>query len=251
VSLDDAPTGVPSSEPVVHPHSPDATARAPFAAAAQSVDDAPTAIPGSGPSAHGSGDSGPLATGEAFGPRYHIIRLLGIGGMGAVYQAFDHELGVAVAIKVIRPSAPSDATAAKELETRFKRELVLARQVTHKYVVRIHDLGEIDGIKYLTMPFVEGETLAHVINRHGPLPIRVSGSRAVVGGLIEAHKAGVVHRDLKPANIMISGDDEAMIMTSASHDRRGLHRRPDARRQHDCEQPQSLNACPRCHILAQ
>ena len=78
---------------------------------------------------------GPFQAGQQVGPRYTIIRLLGIGGMGAVYQAFDHELGVAVAIKVIRPGAQSDATAAKELEQRFKRELVLARQVTHKYVV--------------------------------------------------------------------------------------------------------------------
>ncbi|MDP2389595.1 MAG: protein kinase, partial [Acidobacteriota bacterium] len=114
---------------------------------------------------------GPFQAGQQVGPRYTIIRLLGVGGMGAVYQAFDHELGVAVAIKVIRPGAQSDATAARELEQRFKRELVLARQVTHKYVVRIHDLGEIDGIKYLTMPFVEGETLAQLLRRAGTLPI--------------------------------------------------------------------------------
>jgi serine/threonine-protein kinase len=148
---------------------------------------------------------GPFQPGQQINPRYTILKLLGTGGMGAVYQAFDHELGVAVAIKVIRPSAQSDATAAKELETRFKRELVLARQVTHKYVVRIHDLGEIDGIKYLTMPFVEGETLAHVINRHGPLPIDrvIRISQQVAQGLAAAHEKGVVHRDLKPENIML------------------------------------------------
>ena len=88
------------------------------------------------------GQSGraPLVPGQAFGPRYHIIRLLGAGGMGAVYQAWDAELGVAVAIKVIRPEATAIDVAA-ELERRFKRELLLARQVTHKNVVRIHDLG--------------------------------------------------------------------------------------------------------------
>ena len=102
----------------------------------------------------------PLEPGEAFGPRYHIIRLLGSGGMGAVYQAWDAELGVAVALKVIRPEAMRRSTAAAELERRFKRELVLARQVTHKNVVRIHDLGEIDGIKYITMPYVDGTDLA-------------------------------------------------------------------------------------------
>ena len=148
---------------------------------------------------------GPFQTGQQVGPRYTIIKLLGTGGMGAVYQAFDHELGVAVAIKVIRPSAQSDATAAKELEQRFKRELVLARQVTHKYVVRIHDLGEIDGIKYLTMPFVEGETLAQLLRRAGtlPLPRAIQIATQIAQGLAAAHEKGVIHRDLKPENIMI------------------------------------------------
>jgi len=174
---------------------------------------------------------GPFQAGQQVGPRYTIIRLLGIGGMGAVYQAFDHELGVAVAIKVIRPGAQSDATAAKELEQRFKRELVLARQVTHKYVVRIHDLGEIDGIKYLTMPFVEGETLAQLLRRTGTLPLArtIQIAQQIAQGLAAAHEKGVVHRDLKPENIMVEapspvalaaqglpasgrGDGDALIM---------------------------------------
>jgi eukaryotic-like serine/threonine-protein kinase len=159
---------------------------------------------------------GPFQPGQQINPRYTILKLLGTGGMGAVYQAFDHELGVAVAIKVIRPSAQSDATAAKELEARFKRELVLARQVTHKYVVRIHDLGEIDGIKYLTMPFVEGETLAHVINRHGPLPIDrvIRIAQQVAQGLAAAHEKGVVHRDLKPENIMLETPEDEPVPLS-------------------------------------
>ena len=154
---------------------------------------------------------GPFQAGQQVGPRYTIIRLLGIGGMGAVYQAFDHELGVAVAIKVIRPGAQSDATAAKDLEQRFKRELVLARQVTHKYVVRIHDLGEIDGIKYLTMPFVEGETLAELLRKTGTLPIArtLVIAKQIAQGLAAAHEKGVVHRDLKPENIMIEKATES------------------------------------------
>src|SRR5438552_17575532 len=83
--------------------------------------------------------SGPLVTGQAFGSRYHIIRELGVGGMGAVYQAWDDELGVAVALKVIRPELTPRGTAGGDVERRFKRELLLARQVTHKNVVRIHD----------------------------------------------------------------------------------------------------------------
>jgi serine/threonine protein kinase/tetratricopeptide (TPR) repeat protein len=160
------------------------------------------------------GDTGPLTIGQAFGNRYHIIKLLGIGGMGAVYQAWDDELAVAVAIKVIRPDVMADPHAAAEIERRFKRELLLARQVTHKNVVRIHDLGEIGGIKYITMPYVDGADLATVHRRDGRLPVSrvLHIARSVVGGLVEAHKAGVVHRDLKPANIMIGPDDDAMIM---------------------------------------
>ena len=161
----------------------------------------------------GTSEAGPLKLGEAFGTRYHIIRLLGIGGMGAVYQAWDDELGVVVAIKVIRPEAMADPGAAAEIERRFKRELLLARQVTHKNVVRIHDLGEVGGIKYITMPFVDGEDLATIATA-GRLPIArvLRIARAVTSGLVAAHAAGVVHRDLKPANIMVDAEDEAMIM---------------------------------------
>jgi serine/threonine protein kinase/tetratricopeptide (TPR) repeat protein len=155
---------------------------------------------------------GPLVPGEAFG-RYHVIRLLGAGGMGAVYQAWDDELGVAVAIKVIKPEVLQDPEAGEDLERRFKRELLLARQVTHKNVVRIHDLGEIDGIKYITMPYVQGSDLATLIRRHGKLSVErvIAVARQIASGLVAAHEAGVVHRDLKPENIMVEGD-VALIM---------------------------------------
>ena len=158
---------------------------------------------------------GPFLAGDQVGPRYTIIRLLGVGGMGAVYQAFDHELGVGVAIKVIRPAAQLDANAARDLEQRFKRELVLARQITHKYVVRIHDIGEIEGVKYLTMPFIDGETLANTLRREGRLPVSrvLAMATQVAAGLAAAHDKGVVHRDLKPENIMIErGSGDALIM---------------------------------------
>jgi tetratricopeptide (TPR) repeat protein len=154
-----------------------------------------------------------LQAGQAFGNRYHIIKLLGVGGMGAVYQAWDDELGVAVAIKTILPGAGADPTTAHDAERRFKRELVLARQITHPNVVRIHDLGEIDGIKYITMPFVNGYTLGEVMAREGRLPVaRALGIfRQVVSGMRAAHEKDVVHRDLKPANIMLE-DGVAYIM---------------------------------------
>src|SRR3954469_3742630 len=179
------------------------------------ADEPETSVPGvrdTDPS--DSAGRGPLNPGQAFGHRYHIIRALGVGGMGAVYQAWDAELGVTVAIKVIRPDVMADPAAAADIERRFKRELLLARQVTHKNVVRIHDLGDIDGIKYITMPYVDGADLATVLKRDGRLPVArvLHIARSVASGLVEAHKAGVVHRDLKPANIMLSGEGEALIM---------------------------------------
>ena len=159
-------------------------------------------------------DQPQFAPGQEFGTRYRIIRLLGVGGMGEVYQAWDDELGTSVALKVIRPDPSADPAVAQERERRFKRELVLARQVTHKHVIRIHDLGEIDGVKYITMPFVQGETLSAILRRERRLPVaralRYAGE--VVAGLVAAHEAGIVHRDLKPANIMIDADDQALIL---------------------------------------
>jgi serine/threonine protein kinase/tetratricopeptide (TPR) repeat protein len=156
---------------------------------------------------------GPLKVSEPFGTRYTILRQLGIGGMGAVYQAWDSELNVAVALKVIRPEAAHDSEAAHDVERRFKQELLLARQVTHKNVVRIHDLGEINGIKYITMPYIEGADLATVLRDSPRLPITrvMSIVRQIAAGLQAAHDAGVVHRDLKPANVMIE-NEQAIIM---------------------------------------
>src|SRR5262249_51779260 len=111
-----------------------------------------------------------LTIGQLFSARYRIIRRLGVGGMGAVYQAWDEELSVAVALKVIRHDVQLGPEWA-EAEKRFKTELLLARQVTHKNVVRIHDLGEIDGIKYITMPYIKGDDLATVVRRDGRLPV--------------------------------------------------------------------------------
>jgi serine/threonine protein kinase/tetratricopeptide (TPR) repeat protein len=158
--------------------------------------------------------AGPLSVGEPFGARYRILRQLGAGGMGVVYQAWDEDLGVPVALKVIRTEATTDPNQTRDIERRFKRELLLARQVTHQNVVRIYDLGDINGIKYITMSYVEGADLATIIQREGTLPtaraLRIV--RGVVSGLRAAHAAGVVHRDLKPANIMIDEHDEARIM---------------------------------------
>ncbi len=133
--------------------------------------------------------------------------------MGAVYHAWDDVLGVAVALKVIRTEVTTDPRAAADLERRFKNELLLARKVTHKNVVRIHDFGEVDGVKYITMPYVDGQDLSAVLTASGRLPVSkaLAIAKQVAAGLEAAHEVGVVHRDLKPANIMIDGD-RALIM---------------------------------------
>src|SRR5688500_15061409 len=181
--------------------------------AATDVTGLPVAAPPRPGHSPNSADTGPLAVGQAFSSRYHIIRVLGIGGMGAVYHAWDADLGVAVALKVIRPEATRDPETAREMERRFKQELVLARQVTHKNVVRIHDMGEIDGIKYITMPWLQGEDLATILRRDTKLDVRTALRivRDVAAGLAAAHEAGIIHRDLKPANIMVL-KDVAIIM---------------------------------------
>ncbi len=170
--------------------------------------------PPAGSTAPTSRSATTLSVGQDFGARYHIIRMLGAGGMGAVYQAWDKVLEVAVAVKVVRPDATLDEEAAQALEKRFKRELLLARQVTHPNVVRIHDLGEIDDILYITMPYVQGSDVATILKREGRLPVdrALVIARQVASGLAAAHQAGVVHRDLKPANIMVDAEDHALIM---------------------------------------
>ena len=125
---------------------------------------------------------------------------------------------------------------AADLERRFKRELLLARQVTHKNVVRIHDLGEIDGIKYITMPYIQGSDLATILKKRGaPVSEALPLARQIVAGLSAAHEAGVVHRDLKPANIMVDDEDRALIMDfgiARSTVRRRRHGRRCRRRHH-------------------
>ena len=150
---------------------------------------------------------GPFQVGQHVGPRYHIIRLLGIGGMGAVYQAWDHELGVVVAHQG-DPAGGAWPTrvAAADLERRFKQELLLARQVTHKNVVRIHELGSSTASSTSRCRLSRAMDLATLLQRepHSCRSTRVLQiARGIASGLEAAHAAGVVHRDLKPANVMV------------------------------------------------
>ena len=160
------------------------------------------------------GESASDLVGQQLGFRYKILKLLGAGGMGAVYQAWDEVLEVVVALKTIRPEVAADPETARMLERRFKQELLLARRVTHKNIVRVHDMGDVGGIKYITMPFLEGEELSVILEREGKLavPRVMKIARSVASGLVAAHAAGVVHRDLKPANIMVDAEGEGLVM---------------------------------------
>lgn len=177
------------------------------------MDDAAETILGAAPASPPT-RPGSLAPGDAFGLRYSIVKELGAGGMGVVYKAWDDVLGVEVALKMIRLDGNHDRAAITDIERRFKRELLLARQVTHKHVVRIHDLGDVNGTKYITMTYVDGEDLSTILKRGGPLPVErvLRLARQIASGLVAAHDAGVVHRDLKPANIMVDAQDQALIM---------------------------------------
>jgi eukaryotic-like serine/threonine-protein kinase len=151
-----------------------------------------------------------LSPGTSIGSRYEIVRLLGQGGMGAVYQAHDRELDRQVAIKVIR----ADMAANPQILRRFKQELILARQITHKNVIRIFDLGEADGIKFITMEYIEGESLQSVVRRRKKLePAEAANIVAQVCRALEAaHAENVIHRDLKPQNIMLDKSGRAYVM---------------------------------------
>ena len=165
------------------------------------------------PAAEGIISSTPLvqlSPGTSIGSRYEIVRLLGQGGMGAVYQAHDKELERQVAIKVIR----ADMAANPEILRRFKQELILARQITHKNVIRIYDLGQADGIKFITMEYIEGENLQSVLRRKKKIePAEAANILAQVCRALEAaHHEGVIHRDLKPQNIMLDKNGRAYVM---------------------------------------
>jgi tetratricopeptide (TPR) repeat protein/tRNA A-37 threonylcarbamoyl transferase component Bud32 len=142
-----------------------------------------------------------LLEGATIGARYEVVRLLGSGGMGAVYLVRDLELKREVALKFLRFDLADDPVALE----RFRREVALASQVTHRNVLRVYDIGEAQGVRFVTMQHVEGEDLATRLRRDGKLPVDelVSLFRELCQGLAAAHAAGVVHRDLKPQNILL------------------------------------------------
>jgi serine/threonine protein kinase len=146
---------------------------------------------------------------EGFLGRYEVGTLLGFGGMGVVYQAFDPLLRRDVAVKVMSPAFSSDPG----LRRRFEREARVAASVRHPGVVSVYDFGVDDGSPYLVLELVEGRTLNEVLRR-GPLPPSevASIARELASGLAAIHRAGFVHRDIKPSNIMLARDGAVRII---------------------------------------
>jgi eukaryotic-like serine/threonine-protein kinase len=151
-----------------------------------------------------------LSPGTILANRYEILQIVGIGGMGAVYKARDIEIGRLVAFKVIRPEFARD----RAIIDRFKQELLLASQVTHKNVIRIFDLGEADGMKFITMEYIHGPDIHSLLRKKGKFSPSeaVDMVRQICRALEAAHSVGVIHRDLKPQNVLREDSGRILVM---------------------------------------
>lgn len=148
-----------------------------------------------------------LAPGTSIGGRYRVDDVIGFGGYGVVYLAFDKELTRHVALKVLRPERAS-----AEGLARFRREVAIAREISSPRLVRVFDIGSSENAIYLTMEHVEGESLKERLRR-GPLSIdeAIATSVAILEGLEPLHAAGVIHRDVKPGNVLLGADGEVKL----------------------------------------
>src|SRR5665213_425804 len=151
-----------------------------------------------------------MAASSHIPPRYDVLSQIGAGGAGIVYKVRDLETGEIVALKILKPEIASDPDA----QENFKRELCLARKITHKNVCRIYEFSRLNGTAYTSMELVEGESLSSRLYRVGSLPLNeaLDVARQMCAGLREAHAQGIVHRDLKPANIMVDRSGTVKIM---------------------------------------
>src|SRR6266540_3709976 len=143
-------------------------------------------------------------------PRYQILQLVGLGGMGAVYKAEHRLMGRLVALKVISPELIRDASAAP----RFRQEVRAAARLTHPNIVTAFDAEEAGGCHFLVMEYVEGVNLARLVQAKGPLSVaRTCGFlRQAALGLQYAHELGMVHRDIKPHNLMVTSQGQIKIL---------------------------------------
>jgi len=151
-----------------------------------------------------------FAPGSLLAGRYRIVRELGRGGMGVVYQADDVRLAHPVALKFLPPSLAADSRRLAQ----FHNEVSVARQISHPNVCRVYDIAEVEGHLFLSMEYVEGEDLSAVLRRRGAIPEKeaIDLIREICSGLAAVHARGVLHRDLKPANIMLNKAGHALLM---------------------------------------
>jgi serine/threonine-protein kinase len=162
-------------------------------------------VPGSSST---SADEGRFPAGTILAGRYRVLGILGKGGMGEVYKAYDLILNQSVALKFLTEARLNEAALA-----RFRNEVRIARQVSHPNVCRVYDIGFVDGLHFLSMEYLDGEDLSSLLRRIGRLPQdkAVEFTRKICAGLSAAHERGVLHRDLKPGNIMIDGRGHVRI----------------------------------------
>jgi CheY-like chemotaxis protein len=152
-----------------------------------------------------------LRAGNVLAGRYEIVEVIGSGGMGVVYRARDRELGEEVAVKMVRRELLSGS---EQVIDAFKSEIRLARRISHRNVVRTHDLGESDGVHFVTMEYVRGITVRELLTTRGKLGVSstLAVARQLVEALAVAHAAGVIHRDVKPENVLLDADGVLKVM---------------------------------------
>jgi len=162
------------------------------------------------PSSASATDEGRFPPGTLLLERYRVIALLGAGGMGEVYRASDLKLGQPVALKFLPEAIAEDERAL----ARFRNEVRIARQVSHPNVCRVYDIGEIDGLPFISMEYVDGEDLGSLLRRIGRLPAdkALEIARKLCAGLAAAHDKGVLHRDLKPSNIFVTDRGQVKVL---------------------------------------
>ena len=152
----------------------------------------------------------PLTIGQILQNRYQILDVLGKGGMGIVYRAYDSVLQRTIAVKVLPPQLTLDA----EFVTRFQREAIASANLRHPNIVTVHDVGQENGEYFIIMEYLEGVTLEHVLATGGPMSATRTGAilNQIAGALDHAHSRGIVHRDVKPSNVMLDAQDRAVLM---------------------------------------
>ncbi len=156
-------------------------------------------------------DESPFASGEVLASRYEITGRLGRGGMGMVYRARDLELGEDIALKVVRQDIVRQDPVVVD---RLKSEIRLARKISHQNVVRAHDLGEWHGTYFITMEYVQGISVAELLDRRGRLTVEstLAIGRQLCEALAVAHAQDIVHRDIKPANLLVDAAGALKVM---------------------------------------